>query len=298
MTSNAKFFSGQLPNFVLWSAAWVPHPRVASFRWPSARTSARRVVVWGRDAPLPARYLELHSQIIREKKPMNGRCGAYVYYWAYGRLCWHRYVDPKDPRTARQQRSRAAFGAASEAWSENQRLTQVQRDAWSIEAAKTSSHPRLMQSGHLTAQQHFLGCNAVKERWSMALLLEPPKGSRKQAEGRRQKADAAVHAQPFARTASASNRRFIAGTPSVPLVVSPCSRKGLRSRASSQVAIPQLLTRPSSEHLLSASGCLPGQYRWQARSHADVGRPSLPPWSAVVAHIRQTARARALWRGG
>jgi hypothetical protein len=78
---------------------------------------------------------------------MNGRAGHYVYYWAYGRLCWCRYAVPKDPRTVTQQSSRAARGTASMAWSQNQALTEEQRDAWHAEAAKLITRPRLAQSG-------------------------------------------------------------------------------------------------------------------------------------------------------
>src|ERR1039457_625983 len=83
----------------------------------------QRSVPWRGGSILGAKYRQLHAQLVTESKPMSGRCGGYVYYWAYGRLCWRVYVIPKDPRTAPQRRSRAAFGAASEAWSKNQPLT-------------------------------------------------------------------------------------------------------------------------------------------------------------------------------
>jgi hypothetical protein len=46
---------------------------------------------------LELKYLHLHAQLVADNKPMSGRAGGYVYYWAYGRLCWRRYVVPKDP---------------------------------------------------------------------------------------------------------------------------------------------------------------------------------------------------------
>ena len=55
-------------------------------------------------------------------------------------------------------------------------LTQEKRDAWHAAAAKLQSSPRLGQSGPLTAQQHIVGVNALKERWGLPLLLEPPVG--------------------------------------------------------------------------------------------------------------------------
>jgi hypothetical protein len=51
---------------------------------------------------------------------------------------------------------------------------------------KIETHPRLAQSGPLTAQQHFVGRNSLKERWGLALLLEPPRGERKKEAGRMQ----------------------------------------------------------------------------------------------------------------
>ena len=116
---------------------------------------------------------------------MSGRCGGYVYYWAYGRLCWRVYVIPKDPRTTAQQRSRAAFGAASRAWSASQPLTHEQRDAWHAEAAKIKTRPRLAQSGLRTVQQYFVGRNSLKERWGLPLLLEPPGEKRSRNKGER-----------------------------------------------------------------------------------------------------------------
>jgi hypothetical protein len=115
---------------------------------PRKNPRGRRRAVSGRLATaLEPEFLHLHAQLIAENKPMSGRAGGYVYYWAYGRLCWRRYVVPKDPRTEAQQSSRAAFGAASKAWSQNQALTEEQRDVWHAEAAKLKTRPRLAQSG-------------------------------------------------------------------------------------------------------------------------------------------------------
>ena len=105
---------------------------------------------------------------------MSGRCGGFVYYWAYGRQCWRIAVIPKDPHTAAQRRSQAAFGAASKAWSQNRPLTEAQRTAWHAAAAMVRSTPRLGLSGFRTAQQHFVGTNSRKPRWHLPLLLEPP----------------------------------------------------------------------------------------------------------------------------
>ena len=131
------------------------------FKDPRGR---RRPVGWHRAAVLDPKYLRLHAQFIAEGRPVSGRCGAYVYSWRHGRLHWHSYVVPKDPHTLGQHHSRAAFGTASKAWIDNNTLTQEQRDAWYAEAAKIKSRPRLGQSGPLTAQQHIVGRNSLKER--------------------------------------------------------------------------------------------------------------------------------------
>ena len=115
---------------------------------------------------------------------MSGRAGRYVYYWAYGRLCWRVYVVPKDPRTAVQRRSRAAFGAASKAWSQSSLLTPERREAWRAAAAKGKSARRLGQSGRLNSQQAFVKQNSLKRLWDQPLQLEPPDGERKKAECR------------------------------------------------------------------------------------------------------------------
>jgi hypothetical protein len=142
----------------------------------------RRPVGWHRAATLEPKHLKLHAQLISERKPMSGRCGGYVYYWAYGRLCWRRHVVPKDPRTPAQERSRAAFRAASIAWSHDPRLSEAQRAAWRAAAAKTKCKPRLGASGFRTSQQHYVGRNSLKERWDLPMLLEPYHEVRKKDE--------------------------------------------------------------------------------------------------------------------
>lgn len=172
----------------------------------------RRPVSWRRDPALRAKYRQLHAQLVAENKPMSGRAGAYVYYWAYGRLCWRVHVVPKDPRTAAQQRSRAAYGAASKAWSADQSLTEEQRDAWHAQAVKFKSRPRLGQSGPLADQQHYVGRNSLKERWGLPLLLEPGEWGRMKDEGRRMKEEAAAQVpqgQGFARPVSGTRRACV-----------------------------------------------------------------------------------------
>ncbi len=237
--------------------------------------------------PTPAReawYRQLHQQIRGEKRPVSGRAGRYVYYWAYGRLCWRAYVVPKDPRTAVQRRSRAAFGAASKAWSESRLLTPERRHAWRAAAANTKSTPRLGQSGRLTPQQTFVKQNSLKEHWSQPLLLEPPAEGRKKEECRMQKPESAAPAQQHPSVAPSritSTLRSAAAEDGHPA-----------SRSPSQVPLPQSLTRPSSDCFPTASVALPYRCRCAAPT------PGLPRWSPTLPQIHRHARFRELWRGG
>ena len=205
-----------------------------------------RVVPRHPDPALEAWYRQLHAQILGERRPASGRAGRYVYYWAYGRLCWRVYVVPKDPRTAVQRRSRAAFGAASKAWSESRLLTQERRDAWRAAAAETRSAPRLGQSGRLNAQQAFVKQNSLKEQWGLPPLLEPPQESTKKAESRSQKPESPAPAQQ-------------------PQTVAPSRVTYHASRSPSQVQLPQPPTRPSSDPFHTATASLPYRCRWAAR---------------------------------
>jgi hypothetical protein len=89
----------------------------------------RLPVGYDRADPLKPIDLETHTQLLDARKIMSGRCRGYVYWWRKGKLHQRRYVIPRDPHTPTQQRSRAAFRNASKAWSENQPLTQAQREA-------------------------------------------------------------------------------------------------------------------------------------------------------------------------
>jgi hypothetical protein len=228
---------------------------------------------------LEAWYRQLHAQILGEKRPVSGRAGRYVYYWAYGRLCWRVYVMPKDPRTALQRRSRAAFGAASKAWSESRLLTQERRAAWRAAAANTKSAPRLAQSGRLSAQQSYVAHNSLKERWNLPLLLEPPPGGRKKAEGRRQKPESTAQAQQHQ-------------------AVAPSRITHHASRSPSQVQLPQPLTRPSSDRFHTAAVSLPYRCRWAARAPSRLGDHGFPRWSSTLPQLHRNACFRELWRGG
>ena len=78
----------------------------------------------------------------------SGRFGNWIYCVRNGKQYRRRYVKPRDTRTPEQLRLRAAFGAASKAYS--WALTEEQRQECRITGAKVQSRPRLGQSGPLT----------------------------------------------------------------------------------------------------------------------------------------------------
>ena len=172
-----------------------PLNRLRAAAPPKGGRGRGRVASRHNDPALEAWYRQMHAQILGENRPVSGRAGRYVYYWAYGHLCWRPYVVPNDPRTPVQQRSRAAFAAASTAWSADEPLTRQQRKAWRASAKKIKTRRRLGKSGRLTGQQHFVGRNALKERWGSALLLEPPETQPKYEEATSQNADPATRIQ-------------------------------------------------------------------------------------------------------
>ena len=265
------------------------------------RRDRRRSVPWRGNSILEAKYLQLHTQLITEGKPMSGRCGGYVYYWAYGRLCWRVYVIPKDPRTPAQRRSRAAFGAASKAWSENHPLTDEQRNAWRAEAAKTKSTPRLGQSGVLTEQQHFVGRNSVKERWGLALLWEPCAGQSKNAERRRQNTQFSAQVQQPQRLVRPTwePRRACTGpAPDPRAAAKACAQEPIGRYVPAQLPFPQRFTQPSSDRPRTSSSPLPVRCRRQARPRSRIRSIGLRRWSSTLVPIWRNAHFRDFWRGG
>jgi hypothetical protein len=261
----------------------------------------RRPVGYDRAAPLKPIDLETHKQLLGAHQIMSGRCRGYVYSWRKGKLHKRRYVVPKDPRTPTQQRSRAAFGAASKAWSENNTLTQEQRDAWYAEAAKIKSRPRLGQSGPLTAQQHIVGSNSLKERWGLQLLLEPPGWEKKKLEARMQNTQSSAQVpqpQRVVRPTWEPRRACPRPAPDLRAAAKACAQESIGRYVTPQVLCPRRLTRPSSDPPQTASRPLPVHCRWQAGSPSRLGSTGLPHWPSTLAHLRRSACFRELWRGG
>ena len=94
--------------------------------------------------------------------PKSGRYGDWVYYMRDGKQRRRRYVKPKDKRTPEQLRLRAAFGAASHAYSWE--LTEEERQESRTAGAKVRSRPRLAQSGRLSGQQYHVKRKAAEAR--------------------------------------------------------------------------------------------------------------------------------------
>ena len=106
--------------------------------------------------------------------PKSGRFGGWIYYMRRNKQVRRPYVKPRDPRTPAQLRCRAAFAAATKAWSESRGMTQEDLEAWRVAAEKIRSRPRLCQSGPLSGQLHFIAVNCSRVRQGLEILLKPP----------------------------------------------------------------------------------------------------------------------------
>ena len=118
--------------------------------------------------------MRFSAEMITPDVPKSGRFGGWIYYMRGNKQVRRPYVKPRDPRTAAQLRCRAAFAAATKAWSECRGMTQDDLRAWCVAAEKIRSRPRLAQSGPLTGQQHFVGVNCARVRQGLEMLLKPP----------------------------------------------------------------------------------------------------------------------------
>jgi hypothetical protein len=201
--------------------------------------------------------------------------------------CRRRYVVPRDPRTVGQLRARATFAAASKAWSHDPQLTEEQRHAWRVKAAKIQSRPRLAQSGPLTGQQLFVGrrcAGGQNGRWENAA-------------DRRQQAEPAPQVPQFEKVAQSRT-----ATQAACAAVAPCqgrrdrrgAMKGEGNRSSWQAPQAQQVTRSTSEQYRSCTGVSRSQYRrsmgWPSHVWPD-GR------SCLSVEARRIGHRRELWRG-
>jgi hypothetical protein len=236
-----------------------------------------------RHPALEAWYRQLHAQILGEKRPVSGRAGRYVYYWAYGRLCWRAYVVPKDPRTAVQRRSRAAFGAASKAWSESRLLTQERRGAWCAAAANTKSPPGPVWSSHRAAE--LRRTELAETAVGPAAPVGPTAGGNE--EGRMQKADAGI--------CRARGIQF----GHLPGMRGPCAALTSASQRGHRRIVPFASSAPPASYA-TLLGPLPYRCRIAAVSlplgSADTGPPRRPWFASIVVNPGPNPPQRPLSR--
>jgi hypothetical protein len=238
----------------------------------------RGIVPTGGQAPLSAKDLKRHARLLAEGKPMSGRSGPFVYYLLKGKQCWRRYSVPKDPRTPAQQRSRAAFRAASKTWSQGGPLTNKQRNAWYADGAKRQSRSRLGQSGPLTGQQNYIGRNSTRKQRDYQLLSHPPQREEAQAKHKRLKSELPVQvsqSKSFTRPVSGTRRGHAVPAPSMRRTTRAHAKKPGARQLISQVPRLQRFTRPTSGRPQTSTRALPGQYQRRAGQTRGTGKLGL-----------------------
>ena len=114
----------------------------------------------------------------------SGRRGIWVYYMFRGKQRRRRYVKPRDPRTPGQLRSRADFGAATNAYSHSKELTEEQCERCRRAGAKLRSRARLWQSGPLTGQQFYIRRSRARAKTIRGLALARREGKEATRAGR------------------------------------------------------------------------------------------------------------------
>jgi hypothetical protein len=92
--------------------------------------------------------------------PRSGKCGQTVAFQSRFGLCLRQYVPQKAALTPARQHVCAVFGNNSRKW--GARLSEEQRDRWTLAGAQVLSHPRLAQKGPLTGQQFWQAISTVR----------------------------------------------------------------------------------------------------------------------------------------
>ncbi|MGO8925547.1 MAG: hypothetical protein ACLQU3_01295 [Limisphaerales bacterium] len=104
--------------------------------------------------------------------PRSGKCGQTVAFQSRFGLCLRQHVPQKAALTPARERVCAAFGNNSRKWSA--RLSEEQRDRWTLAGAQVMSHPRLAQKGPLTGQQCWQAISTVRAVVGLPETLEVP----------------------------------------------------------------------------------------------------------------------------
>lgn len=269
---------------------------------PQGRQRGRpRAAPWGRQSALGVKELQMHATLKADGSLKSGRSRGYVYYLLNGRQCSRRYVVPKDPRTLRQLRCRAALTVTSNAWSESQRLTEEDREGWRAAAAKVQSRPHLYQQGPLTGQQLFVARNFAREQTGQEMLWEllQPKtqgtGTRRQE---REPTSQAPQPKNVARSSSRPSRCCGTNTPRQHRRSPSCAAKSENTIILSQVAQLQRVTRPTWECPRTTTGVPPEWFQCTPGVGRRIGKRGLRPDRSSLVEADRNCHWRELWRGG
>ena len=104
--------------------------------------------------------------------PRSGKCGQTVAFQSRFGLCLRQYVPQKAALTPARERVCAVFGNNSRKW--GARLSEEERDRWTLAGAQVMSHPRLGQKGPLTGQQVWQAISTVRAIVGLPETLEVP----------------------------------------------------------------------------------------------------------------------------
>jgi len=104
--------------------------------------------------------------------PRSGKCGLTVAFQSRFGLCLRQHVPQRAALTPARERVCAVFGGNSRKWSA--RLSEDQRDRWTLAGAQVMSHPRLAQKGPLTGQQFWQAISTVRAVVGLPETLEAP----------------------------------------------------------------------------------------------------------------------------
>lgn len=104
--------------------------------------------------------------------PRTGKIGNQVAYVSPFGQCYRELVIPRDTESPARSRMRAILGATSNGWS--LKLTEPQRQRWTLAAQNAPSHPSLGQYSHLSGQQFYNQINSTLLCVGQLPLDEPP----------------------------------------------------------------------------------------------------------------------------
>jgi hypothetical protein len=104
--------------------------------------------------------------------PRSGKCGQTVAFQSRFGLCLRQHVPQKAGLTPAREHSCAIFGGNSRKW--GGKLSEEQRDRWTLAGAQAMSHPRLGQKGPLTGQQFWQAISTVRAIVGLPETLDVP----------------------------------------------------------------------------------------------------------------------------